>query len=174
MNQFLIKGLLTLAGKAIDGLTSKSLVITESTAQELVAGFLSNRNHPRCAVISTAVAAPDVVKRCEEFFKGYKAEHQQHLTKDGWVAMQADRGSDFSFKIGYDHRPHHFLVLIRGRQGGGAKVVVGCRYISDKHDLFKMFVKPSEERVARVAQAVDAAALLDFVTEENCQAKVGP
>jgi len=173
MNQHIIKGLLKVAGIAVEGLTSKSLVIAESTAQELTAVFLSNKNHPRAGIILTQVSPQEVTRRCQEFFTGRQAKQQNSLTKDGWVAIQADRGSDFNLKFGYEHRPHHYLILIRGQQGGGSKVVMGCRFISDKYDVFKALVKPSEERVAWVAQAVDPSAPLEALTPGNCIEKVG-
>lgn len=150
----LVTGAVKMLPQLLNEFTKTEFKVSEITMAEFVAVFLSNPNTPQCSITTTPLLPKQVLDICQLLLTDKKISQSLSTTKDGWQILLADRKKSF-IDFGFSNQGHRYLIGINGTNEQTTKVIIGCRFTqTEKFDLFKMYKKPSIERINKIANAI--------------------
>jgi hypothetical protein len=174
-SQTVISMLANVAGHILHNATTKSMSISEITADRYLAGFLSNIRKPQVAIFDTELSADVAASRFQGMATAYKTKTPYcTATADGWTLLWAEKEPGFvTFKIGADASPHALLLLVHPQAVRGTRVALGCRYLYDNTvELFKRYDESAQVKIIQIAQLLDPNSDLLFLTPQTCQGAI--
>jgi hypothetical protein len=173
--QPLINLVANVAGHVLYGATTKSMVISEITADRFITGFLSNIRKPQIAVFDTTLSADEAMIRFQGMMSAYKAkEPYRTATSDGWTLLWSQKEPGYvTLKIGADVSPHGLLLMVHPQSVRGTRVAVGCRYLYDNTaDWFKRYDESAQVKIIQMAQLLEPDSDLLFLNPQNSQGAI--